>query len=187
MPDSDLEDGERRGLSGDHEPVVPEFIQLATTPRRQIRHLWPILATGAGMLAFYLIYFPEEGAKPRPEPSPPGWETLLDCAFTTSLDGKKERNLFEDQSAVFYDKTTKDGGGKYRTIDGTWSFDQAVKRFVVTLDGIDTTYSVVLPEGAGICMLIKGDVGAADLTASWFSSGSDDDPGDYDYRPDPRD
>jgi hypothetical protein len=37
------------------------------------------------------------------------------------------------------------------------------------------TYSVVAPEQTVACLLVKGDLGAADMRASWFSPVIDDD------------
>jgi len=56
-------------------------------------------------------------------------------------------------------------------------FDETTKLYAVNLNGGVATYSIVEPEGAvGICMLVKGDLGAADLRASWFSTVGDTDP-----------
>jgi hypothetical protein len=100
----------------------------------------------------------------------PGWYDLLDCSYTVSLDGTKELNVFENHGAVLYDKSVK-MNGKYRAIDGNWTFDEVTKLYSVTLNGETETYSLLGPEGAtGICMLVKGDLGAADLRGSWFST-----------------
>lgn len=108
---------------------------------------------------------------------PAGWEDLIDCSYTASIDGTKELNLFDNNRAVFYDKSTKENG-KYRTIDGNWAFDQNSKRYAVTLNGDTTVYSIVEPSGWGSCMLVKGELTAVDLSAAWFAIPSDADGAD---------
>jgi hypothetical protein len=56
--------------------------------------------------------------------------------------------------------------GKCIAVDGTWSFDDATKLYTITLNGEIATYSIAEPS-QGLCMLVKGDLGAADLRASW--------------------
>jgi hypothetical protein len=71
-------------------------------------------------------------------------------------------------------------------MEGTWSFNASSKRYLVALNGETTTYVLVNPEGGGMCMLIAGDVEAANLPRSWFPSPNDDNdsgdqgPGPYD-------
>jgi hypothetical protein len=136
-----------------------------------------IIAGGAG--GIYWAVSAWDKSRQELDPWPLGWEELLDCSYTASIDGTKELNLFDNHRAVLYDKSTKEGG-KYRTLDGKWAFDQAAKHYTVTLNGDSTVYSVVEPPGWGSCMLVKGDITAADLSATWFAipsdSGSDDPP-----------
>jgi hypothetical protein len=51
-------------------------------------------------------------------PWPLGFENLVlaGCADTGSMDGTKELHLLENQGAVFYDRSIKDGSGKYHTM-----------------------------------------------------------------------
>ena len=81
-----------------------------------------------------------------------------------------------------YDKSIKEKG-KYLSIDGSWNFDETAKLYTVTLNGEVSSFTIVEPESTGVCMLVTGDLGAADLRSSWFSSLADDDPGD-DREPD---
>jgi hypothetical protein len=102
----------------------------------------------------------------------PGWDDLLYCADVSSLDGTTQV-AFSENHTLFYDKNA-DG----RTI-GTWSFDENLKRYAITLKGQTTTYSLISPRRANTCMLIKGDLEAADLRGSWFATFPDnDDPRD---------
>lgn len=56
-----------------------------------------------------------------------------------------------------------------RSIDGEWSFDEGLKRYAITLNGVTTVYSVVQPENSHTCLLIKGDLNSANLSESWFA------------------
>jgi hypothetical protein len=160
----------------DHHNGEPEFIELPPPPSRTW-NWWPIAATLAAS-ALYVMFFSGNTIKPSAKPSPPGWEELSECAFVTSLDGTKELDLFDDQLAVFYEESKNDRG-KGRMVEGTWAFDQSAKKYEVTIDGATTIYSIMTPERTAICMLVKGDPAAADLTASWFSIQEDNDSGDY--------
>jgi hypothetical protein len=115
----------------------------------------------------------------QPEPWPPGFEDLIDCSYTSNLDGTKELNLLENNVAVMYDKSTKENG-KYRRLKGKWAFDQTTKHYTVTLSDEAAVYSVLEPGGWGSCMFVKGDLRSVDLTTSWFAipsdRGSDDPP-----------
>jgi len=165
-------------------PVETELLELAKpTPRTR---LWPkILLVSAIGVASYLLFFffrgPNDEAASVPNPPPaPGYTELSSCTETESLDGKKTLSLTDNSEAVL---TEEGNDGKNHTITGNWSFDAGLKRYAVTLNGETTEYSIVSLERIGICILVKGDVGAADLRASWFASSVDDDPGD-DREPD---
>jgi hypothetical protein len=103
----------------------------------------------------------------------PGWEELARCSDTASIDGTKELELREDQDAILKLKRADDVADQ--TIKGRWSFDESSKRYSVTVDGVTTTYSIVSPSSAPICMLIAGDITAAALRVSWFSLPFEDD------------
>jgi len=115
--------------------------------------------------------------KQESEPWPPGFEDLIGCSYTASIDGTKELNLLDNGTAVFYDKSIKEGK-KYRMIDGNWTFDQNSKHYTVTLDGASTVYSIVEPAGWGSCLLVRGELTAVDLSAAWFAIPSDPDSAD---------
>lgn len=101
----------------------------------------------------------------------------------------KERALtFTEQQGVELTEPASDEtdprtkGG--RLLQGTWSYDAGSKRYSVTLDEETTTYTLLSRGEPTTCMLLKGELGAADMHASWFSFPSSDDVADYDYRPD---
>ena len=114
--------------------------------------------------ALYLVLAPH--AK-KGEGGAPGFEELVPCAFLTSIDSKKSLYLSGHHEARL--SVTTDNGITWAT--GTWTLvDDDAHLYKVSLEGVDTTYTLVsAPEGEG-CMLAAGDLAAADLTKSWFSS-----------------
>jgi hypothetical protein len=158
-------------------PAEAEFGEPPERPSKT-KFWWPVLIACAFAGAIYLTLDTGKEPEQETESSSPGWEDLLDCSRAALLDGTKELSLSENHRAVLYDKTKKENG-RYLTVNGSWNFDETSKLYTVTLNGEATAYSIVEPEGATLCMLIKGDPGAADLRASWFSSIVDKDrPGD---------
>jgi hypothetical protein len=100
------------------------------------------------------------------EPAIPGWEDLASCVDLTSLDGKKDLTLSE-KAAEIWDRT-EGADDKGRTIKGTWNYEGA-KRYALSIHGETTVYTLLSIAEGTACILINGDVRAADLTASWFS------------------
>jgi hypothetical protein len=146
------------------------------------------LATIAGTV-IYLIFF--RGSSQRESAAipdyPPGWLRLAECSDTMSLDEKKSLHLSEDGKASLEDRSqAKDdgGGGNIRFVEGEWRYDAASHRYALTLDGETAIYGLVSGGEPTTCVLFNGDIGAADLRASWFSFPSDEDMRDYNYGPD---
>lgn len=54
---------------------------------------------------------------------------------------------------------------------GNWTFDEGAKLYRVTFPGLSAAYTLVMAEGVS-CMLIAGDLAAANLRASWFAATS---------------
>jgi hypothetical protein len=123
-----------------------------------------------GSTAFCWIVFSQTENHTRATVPIPGWDDLLYCADVASLDGTKRVTFSENHSLYFHDDNSADD----RRND-TWSFDEKLKRYTVTLKGQDTIYSLISPKDANTCMLIKGDIEAADLRGSWFASFPDND------------
>jgi hypothetical protein len=115
----------------------------------------------------------------------PGWNNLSACSDATSLDGRKGLGLLSDGRTTVYDNMPiKDGETiEDHTTHGTWRFDEASKRYSITFKGESADYLVVSSEGTRICMLVKGEISAADLGRSWFAFQIDDDSGN-DREPD---
>jgi hypothetical protein len=129
-----------------------------------------------GAIVFWITFKRTE--KPPNEAPILGWSELASCSDLMSLDGTKQLTLFENHSVKFHDE----GSSKVSKI-GLWSYDEPSKRYSVTLPDQTSTYFIVAPRGTDTCMLIKGDLEAADLRGSWFSSsvGDFDDPRDDDH------
>jgi hypothetical protein len=141
-----------------------------------------ILCACAGA-AFVCFIFSARTDKARaPIRIVPGWEDLISCSYVTSLDGTKQLSISENNRATLYVSVAlsdKKGGEERISIEGTWSFDEISKQYFVALNGETTTYLLVSPEKGGVCMLVAGELEAANLRRSWFSFQADDnDPGD---------
>jgi hypothetical protein len=133
------------------------------TSIRQAR--WPkFLLTIAGVMAVvWMVAHKTAGTTPTPVL---GWDGLVPCSYVASLDGAKELMLYENHHVSVYDeKNAKDNTerDKNKTMDGEWSFDEALKRYAITLNGVTTVYSVVQPENSNTCLLVKGELNSANL------------------------
>lgn len=138
---------------------------------RAAKTIWPSALLACAIAAgFCTAVLHRSGNNAAQLVTVPGWDDLVLCADTTSIDGTKELELREDQHAVL--RLKKDEGDQ--TIEGQWSFNELTKRYSVSVDGTTTTYSIVSLSSVPSCMLIAGDISAADLHASWFSLPPDD-------------
>jgi hypothetical protein len=131
-----------------------------------------IFLGGVSLGVYYLVT--HSTPHREPEPPKPGWEQLARCSFLTSLDGNKDLSLWDDGRAELFDNTSKDKD--VVAVEGQWRFEQATNLFAVIFDGVSKSYAVVEPGQGPICMLLKGDLQAADLKESWFSPTSDEGP-----------
>ena len=104
-----------------------------------------------------------------PLPSPPGWDDLVACAATISLDGNKELTLSHDERAELWDHslgniTNPDKG----VVKGSWRYDKGSKQYLITLRTRTIAYRLIRPPGS--CFLLNGELGAANLWDSWFAT-----------------
>ena len=168
-------------------PRLPAVWGPPTPPSPPNQPLWPKLILGWATLAafgyFFLIGGRSEHRAPVPTPEPvQGWDELGSCSDSISLDGTKELLLEADGSArILNNSPVKEGeDAGDRGADGDWRLTPSWKHYAVTIGAQTTSYLLVSPS-ENICILIAGDVAAADLRASWFGSwsGTDVDPGDY--------
>jgi hypothetical protein len=134
--------------------------------------LWEAAPAGFGALligAIVLWITFKRTDKPLNEAQTLGWRELAPCSDLMSLDGTQQMILSENHVVRFRDERT----AKFSRI-GSWAYDEPSKRYSVTLADQTSTYFIVAPRGTDTCMLIQGDLEAADLGRSWFSSSADD-------------
>ena len=151
---------------------------------RQWRHILLLGAAALGALVIILRPWDTPVARAPAAPSHHGWARLLPCSDTASMDGSKTLTLDEDHSAKLVEGDPAHAAAGKTTVEGEWRFDRGRGLYSVTLNGKSTSYSIesISAGPATVCALIKGDLGAADLRSSWFSSPEVDDrsdPGDY--------
>jgi hypothetical protein len=131
-----------------------------------------VLCACSGIAFVYWVFV----HRPEIVPTALGWDDLISCSDSTSLDGTKRLSVSENSHAILYEAhgpSDRRRGNETISKEGAWSFDQISKRYLVVLNGETRTYLLVSPEGGGMCMLISGDVQSADLHQSWFSSPAD--------------
>jgi hypothetical protein len=146
-----------------------------------------VLCACSGIAFVYWVFV----HRPEIVPTALGWGDLISCSDSTSLDGTRRLSVSENSHAILYEAhgpSDRRRGNETISKEGTWSFDEISKRYLLVLNGETTTYLLVSPEGGGMCMLIAGDVQSADLRQSWFSSPADDnhEPDDQGTGPDDR-
>ena len=120
-----------------------------------------------GAIVFWITF--KRTDKPQNEALTLGWSELVSCSDLMSLDGIQQMTLSENHVVRFRDER----GSKFSKT-GLWSYDEPSKRYSVTLPDPTSTYVIVAPRGTDTCMLIKGDLEAADRGGSWFSSSAND-------------
>jgi hypothetical protein len=143
---------------------------------------------GGGAAIAYAAYVHQSNLSASP--IVPGWQELIPCSSAVSIDGRKELRLSEDHHAMLHEKSLLKNGkqSEEKEVTGLWSFDDQSRRYSVSTSGTTVSYTLVSPEQVGTCMLINGDLKSANLLESWFSTETDDDPGDYyDREPEVRD
>jgi hypothetical protein len=176
------------------DPIDADFIDVddegPSFPKPSKRKRWPwrlplavilLIAAGYGVHQLWSRY-EERSERATIAAWPPGYFDLLDCAEVRSFDGSKELELDDNSRAVLWDSPGKQKSGEYHSVTGSWTFDPATKLYTIRLDGKAVEYALSKPFRS--CILVKGTPNAADLSASWFASTSDDGV-DYDYRPPP--
>jgi hypothetical protein len=140
----------------------------------------------AGLALLYVLWPRSEPiAKTKLPPAASGWEELGNCVAAQSFDGSKSLTLLPDGNASL-DNTSADDPKEMeqRQLFGTWKYDAASKRYAVVLKGETVVYQRLSIADSDLCMLIKGDLGAADLYGSWFSDPDrvEDDPREHEDR-----
>jgi hypothetical protein len=167
--------------------VSPEMQVRRCTMSACLSNAIKVLCACSGIAFVYWVFL----HRPEIVPTALGWDGLISCSDSTSLDGTRRLSVSENSHAILYEAhrpSDRRRGNETISKEGTWSFDEISKRYLVVLNGETTTYLLVSPESGGMCMLIAGDVQSADLRQSWFSSPADDnhEPDDQGTGPDDR-
>jgi hypothetical protein len=172
-------------------PIKQETEELAEFTELPDRRQWPSLAwwawalLPAGLALLYVLWPRSEPiAKTELPPAAPGWEELGDCVSARSFDGNKSLRLLDDGKASLGDTPIDNPKeSERRQSSGAWKYDPVSNRYAVVLNGETIMYRLVSLTNSNLCMLVKGDLRAADLHGSWFSETiqADDDMID-DYR-----
>ena len=164
------------------EPTEPEaeFVELPVPPRSKLlQYVVPMLVFPVLSLIYLALKPHPVTTKEAPEQSIPGWEELAYCGTMDTLDGSNKIRFYENQHTELLGLKE---GKEERIAEGRWSYDLALKEYAITLDAKTTTYALLSRGDPINCILYKGDLGAADLRASWFSSNDYDSEGyQYDY------
>lgn len=103
-----------------------------------------------------------------------GWEQLDACSPMQSLDGTRELTFLEDHTVKLLEREAKTQRalGPSKAV-GAWAFDEPAKRYFVTFAQQQKSYALVQPENSELCILIYGELAAANIGESWFSRTQD--------------
>jgi hypothetical protein len=130
----------------------------------------------------YAIFFRADRAKIKPQVFPMGWTELGGCVATTSLDGKRWLTLTDDQTAELTEVPRPESDKNIRVTFGKWSYDGDSKKYAITFNNETTNYLLLSRNDVATCILLKGDLDAANLLESWFETTDDSAPeGGPDY------
>jgi hypothetical protein len=101
-----------------------------------------------------------------------GWNRLGQCARNTSFDGTKLLRLYEDHKAVIFDRdrwANDSGASNGERIKGSWTFDEQSNLYRIMFGDMSNSYRLLTQDDVKTCMLVKGELAAANLKESWFS------------------
>ena len=133
---------------------------------------WAWASLPVALAAVYAFWARSERVqKVESTPAKPGWEELGDCVSAQSLDGKRSIEFLRDGRAELRDTSID----KQQPV-GQWSYDETSKRYALNINGQTVLYELVSRSDPDFCILVKGDLSAADLRSSWFAVGPPDDP-----------
>ena len=121
--------------------------------------------------------------RPATEPAPPaGWIDLAACNDAISLDGTRRLTLSENHAAELREAAPNGDNKNNRT--GKWNYNEIAKEYAITFNDQTTNYSLLLKDVVATCILVKGNLTAANLLESWFAT-IDDGPSDDSRERDP--
>src|SRR4051794_4126870 len=95
-------------------------------------------------------------------PAPVGGDELDACSPMTSMDNTQTLRLGQQHDVELIEE--RDGNKNSKS--GTWAYDQTENRYIITFGSETTSYVLITPKDWDICILAKGNAGAADLNAS---------------------
>lgn len=128
-------------------------------------------------VAGYLIFLNWSHNTVARDPGIHGWKELGSCTITISLDTARGLTLDKFGVATLGDSSLPPSD-KRAVKRGSWRYDDDLKRYLVTFDAVEVDYLLASAPGIETCILVKGDLSAADLTQSWFSTPEEGDPRD---------
>jgi hypothetical protein len=126
-----------------------------------------------GAVAYFLINErPLRPAKLQEKAlAPPGWEQLDACSPMQSLIGTSEI-AFQPNHTVSV--TTEDVQSGTKPSVGSWAYDMAAKRYLITFGAHAEAYALVRPKDSEVCILVRGDETSANMTESWYGRTMED-------------
>jgi hypothetical protein len=139
--------------------------------RRRSRGRWITLAIlGIAAVFAFIRFFHTEKSAVSSDTVAAGWDDLGECSATTSVDGQRRLTLSSDQTAELTarEQASKNNAAQIRS--GKWAYDELTRKYLVTLDGQTTRYSIWSLEGVATCILASGSFENANLRESWFSA-----------------
>lgn len=117
----------------------------------------------------------------RRSKSPPvaGWKELEACSPMRSLDGTRELTFLKDQSVKLLEREAKTLRAlRPSKAAGAWAFEEASKRYLMTLGSGQESYVFVRPEDSEVCILARGELRSSDMSESWYGRTLSDMQGD---------
>jgi hypothetical protein len=141
-----------------------------------------VLFSGFGVVAVYVVIagnLREANKAPAKLAAVAGWEQLDACSPMQSLDGTKELTFLADHTVELLEREAKTQRAlRPSQAVGGWAYDESAKRYFVTLAQQQKSYTLVQPENSDQCILVYGELAAANMLESWF--GSEDTQGNMD-------
>jgi hypothetical protein len=130
-----------------------------------------LFAGGACVVYVMVTSGPSKIAKPVPKPPPtPGWMQIDACSPMQSFDGTKEITFREDHTVELLERDSNSQRVLAPSkVAGAWAFDEAARRYFVTLSQQQKSYALVQPENSEVCILLYGELAAANIGESWFA------------------
>ena len=130
-----------------------------------------LLLGGVVTVAIFYLTFSNQETEPEDTTPPAGWQEIAACGAMKSIDETRQMELRSNGIAVLTDLSpAKEGETDQRKPTATrWEYDSESQRYAVVIGEQKEIYSLVKMRSPALCILLKGDAGAADLHGSWFA------------------